>query len=314
MLRFVAATAAFAIVAAVAIASGRPPDSAQAGPGAPVSLDAISDAGNTATTVGPINASRSTTCGDTFNVDVVIQGVTDIAGFQADLLYNPAVLRVTAVNYNFLLTTTGTAVLNAGSPTPDFDGLFRTAAAMFSTTPFTGASGNGVLARVTLQAVGTGSSVLDITSVKLADPNANPISPADANGFYLGTVNDASIVVNPPCVDTDGDGCPDVKEQQTAPGSQGSGGLRDYLNPWDYFNPTHDGLNRVDDILKVVQAYFRDDNDGSPGQPPYMAGYNPDTDRSSLGPNAWNVGAPNGLQRVDDILAAVKQYFHDCHV
>jgi hypothetical protein len=112
--------------------------------------------------------------------------------------------------------------------------------------------------------------------------------------------------------DTDGDGCPDAREQQTAPGSELSGGLRDYQNPYDYFNPTHDGRNRVDDILKVVQQYFKDDNDGNPGLPPYMANYNPDTDRTPLGPHVWNLGIGNGLQRVDDILAIVKQYFHDC--
>jgi len=123
---------------------------------------------------------------------------------------------------------------------------------------------------------------------------------------------DANCKGTIPSADTDGDGCPDVKEQQTAPGSQVSGGLRDYLNPWDYLNPTHDGLNRVDDILAVVTQYFDDDYDASPGLPPYAPGYDVDTDRTSLGPNVWNLGPPNGLQRVDDILHAVHQYFHDC--
>ena len=37
------------------------------------------------------------------------------------------------------------------------------------------------------------------------------------------------------------------------------------------------------------------------------------TDRTAItGGNPWNLGPPNGQQRVDDILAAVKQYFHDC--
>jgi len=113
-------------------------------------------------------------------------------------------------------------------------------------------------------------------------------------------------------VDSDGDGCPDANEQQTAVGSQASGGRRDANNPWDYFNPTKDHLNRVDDILAVVNQYFKDDADANPGLPPYAAGYNPGTDRTPLGPNAWNLGPPNGQQRVGDILAAVNQYFHDC--
>ena len=109
--------------------------------------------------------------------------------------------------------------------------------------------------------------------------------------------------------DTDGDGCPDYDELGP---SQGSGGRRDPFNPYDYFNPSGDGINRVDDILLVVGKFFDDDTDTSPGLPPYAPGYNPDTDRTLIGPNEWNLGPPNGLQRVDDILAAVKQFFHDC--
>ena len=69
--------------------------------------------------------------------------------------------------------------------------------------------------------------------------------------------------------------------------------------------------NCVDDILAVVTQYFIDD-------PEFPGGPNPDmksqTDRTAIiGGNAWNLGPPNGQQRVDDILAQVKQYFHDCY-
>jgi hypothetical protein len=40
--------------------------------------------------------------------------------------------------------------------------------------------------------------------------------------------------------------------------------------------------------------------------------YTASTDRTSMGPNAWNLGPPDGKQRVDDILGAVHQYFNDC--
>ena len=101
--------------------------------------------------------------------------------------------------------------------------------------------------------------------------------------------------------DSDLDGCADAEESD---GNDPSlGGQRDPANPWDYFNPTHDGLNRVDDILRVVQQFFKDE-----GQP----GYTQDTDRTHLGPDTWDLGPPNGQQRVDDILYAVRQFFHDC--
>jgi alpha-tubulin suppressor-like RCC1 family protein len=130
-----------------------------------------------------------------------------------------------------------------------------------------------------------------------------------------GTTTDSSLPVVASLKgpsDTDGDGCPDAKEQQMAAGTELSGGRRDYFNPDDYYNPSHDGVNRVDDILLVVQAYFDDDDDGNPGLPPYEPGYAPDFDRTYVGPLAWNLGPPNGLQRVDDILNQVKQYYNDC--
>lgn len=103
--------------------------------------------------------------------------------------------------------------------------------------------------------------------------------------------------------DTDGDGCPD--RQELSDGHQ-LGGLRDPFNHYDYFNPTADGMDRIDDVLAVVDEYFLDD-------PPGNIDYSSLTDRTGvLGANDWNVGPPNGQQRVDDILFVVKQYFNDC--
>jgi len=137
----------------------------------------------------------------------------------------------------------------------------------------------------------------------------------DSDGDGLENIDELKVyLTNPAVADTDGDGCEDGVEVQTGSGSQLSGGLRDPLDPNDYFNPTQDGLNRIDDILAVVLAYFVDDTDGNPGLPPYSPGYNPDLDRSNMAasPNPWNTGAPDGLQRVQDILHAVNSYFHDC--
>ncbi len=101
-------------------------------------------------------------------------------------------------------------------------------------------------------------------------------------------------------VDTDGDGCADGREVGPDPGQ---GGQRDPLNPWDYFNPTHDGQNRIDDVLVVASRYGK--NTGDPA-------YSTDYDRTYIGPNLWNLGLPNGQIRIDDILAQAHQYNHDC--
>ena len=111
--------------------------------------------------------------------------------------------------------------------------------------------------------------------------------------------------------DDDGDGCPNGKEFGP---DEHDGGRRNPLNPWDYFDPTHDGENRIDDILAVVKQYNKNQYLPSPPNPPQTL--NPDytvaTDRSPGGPNVWNLGPPDGLQRLEDILAAITQYGHFC--
>jgi hypothetical protein len=111
--------------------------------------------------------------------------------------------------------------------------------------------------------------------------------------------------------DEDIDGCPTADELGL---NAMLGGQRDPDNQWDYFNPTGDGLNRIDDVLAVVNQFFKDDNDANPGLPPYVAGYNPGMDRTddTGSSEAWDLLGPNGVQRVDDIIAIVKQFFHDC--
>ena len=106
-------------------------------------------------------------------------------------------------------------------------------------------------------------------------------------------------------VDVDGDGCTTEDERDTALGSQSSGGLRDPLNPWDYFNPSQDGVNRVDDITAVVQKYGHDDR--------VFQDYEVRYDRTELaGGNPWQFGPPDETIRTFDITAAVRSYGHDC--
>ncbi len=100
--------------------------------------------------------------------------------------------------------------------------------------------------------------------------------------------------------DTDGDGCPDTREQGI---NMMMGGRRDFLNPWDWWDPTGDQLDRIDDVLAVASHYGK--NVGGPG---YDAKY----DRTYLGPNVWNLGSPDGMIRSGDINAIVREYGAGC--
>jgi glucose/arabinose dehydrogenase/PKD repeat protein len=110
--------------------------------------------------------------------------------------------------------------------------------------------------------------------------------------------------------DTDGDGCTDGQEMGQ---SEFTGGGRDPLNPWDYFDPNHDGMVRIDDIVAVVMQYYKDKYLDPPTNSVPNPSYTEQTDRSGpIGPNAWNLGPPDGEQQIDDIADEVAQYYHDC--
>jgi hypothetical protein len=160
------------------------------------------------------------------------------------------------------------------------------------------ALGNVYLALDVDAHTGQGGVSLHSNETQADCTSGTPAGPATAAGASL--VREGSEAAQR---DTDADGCPDRRELSDI---RRQGGLRDPLNHYDYFNPSQDGINRVDDILGVVTQYFHDD---PPGQPDYDSL----TDRTAIpGANEWNAGPPNGLQRVDDILLIVKQYFDDC--
>lgn len=107
---------------------------------------------------------------------------------------------------------------------------------------------------------------------------------------------------NPQCdVDTDGDGCKDAWELGP---DAAYGGQRNPINPWDYFNPTGDRQNRVDDIALVASLY---------GKAVGMPGYTTRADRGQqIGSHAWELAPPDGRITVSDIIAAAQQFHHDC--
>ncbi len=187
-------------------------------------------------------------------------------------------------------------VRGAGEPSSTYTGVVVTGS-------FHCAQGAGVLGLLH----GTEDTVLiDSKGASLVDSGIDSIvvncqAPTPTPTETATPTATATPTKQAPPGDTDGDGCPDADENGP---DERLGGRRDYLNPWDYFNPTNDGRNRVDDILAVVDHYFLRE-----GEPGYDGGK---YDRSLVGPDEWNLGPPDGQVLVDDILHAVYSYFHDC--
>ena len=114
--------------------------------------------------------------------------------------------------------------------------------------------------------------------------------------------------------DTDGDGCSDQQENGL---DEAQGGLRDYLNPNDFYDvlgpgatlPVDGVIDLPNDILGVILRF-------SPGgAPPYDVQFDrgPATAAAGGGPNPWNMTAPDGvIDLPNDILGVILQFNHNC--
>ena len=112
----------------------------------------------------------------------------------------------------------------------------------------------------------------------------------------------------PSPADTDGDGCTD--QQENGPVAM-LGGLRDYLNPHDFFDVSGDGhIDVLNDLLPVIVAFLQGPLDpGGPG-----LNYTAAKDRGALvGANSWNRAGPDGhIDILNDILPVILQWNHSC--
>jgi hypothetical protein len=188
-------------------------EATQASPGVTIGVDA-DPTGNTATSLGAIQASRTVACGETFEIDLFIQDVTALWTWSVLLEYDPSVLRITGQDVQMFQAA------NAGSDVRDRSvgdrglaggwggGDYDVAAADVAEPPAPD-SGSGVLARLTVAAVGAGISPLNVQIPTLWGYPLTSIS--------VGSTFHAEVTVVGPCQDDDEDGiddsvdnCPEV--------------------------------------------------------------------------------------------------------
>jgi len=163
----------------------------------------------------------------------------------------------------------------------------------------------------------------------------NPASPLNPGGAALSdsfaTVYPLSDSITINCVsaslDTDGDGCTDLREMGTNPMQ---GGQRNHNYFWDFYD-TPDANNMRDrvitttgDLLRVARrigandamgtALINRNSDPLAGPPPPLPGYHPAFDRSwRIGPNQWDLGPPDGtITVITDLLGVARQMAHNC--
>ena len=116
-------------------------------------------------------------------VTIQVQQIANLAGFELELSFNPAVITVIDVTEGDFLKQSGGETF---SPDPEMDNINGTVSMTVGRLTPGGANGAGSLAQIRFQAKTTGQSPLTLTTVKLADTRADQI---------IATFSSASITV-----------------------------------------------------------------------------------------------------------------------
>jgi Cohesin domain len=167
--------------------------------------------GNTATSVGTIENCIAVKTGDEFQVDIVVQNISNLLAWEIHLGYDPAVVEVTDQNVKlFQQANAGSSVIDVSGHVPDDSGL-HALSAFDSSDPATPDSGSGILSRVTFKALAPGTSPirfgskdlngdgkLDVGTL-LRDTNGSLIGDLNGDGFFDGAQQDAQVAVDGSC-------------------------------------------------------------------------------------------------------------------
>jgi hypothetical protein len=209
LLKVACATGSLALLAAVSILviSGRGSDVADAAFGVSdptpgqintVAID-LDSTGNTPTSVSSVEFCRDGLIGgNTFTIDIVVDEIDPsdgVSGISANLIYNPAVLQINARSgggvaggaddplfFQLVTVPAGTYFDAFSDALPDTDGDYRIEAAEI-TSATQSESGEGWLARLTVEVVGSGVSTLSLVDNISMDGmdvlafNGSPITP-----------------------------------------------------------------------------------------------------------------------------------------
>ena len=168
-----------------------------------------------------------------FTLDLMVEDVTDLSGWQADIAFNPAVLSAVSVTEGDFLSKDGGSTFfqegNINNTTGEITGLIA------ARTTSGGVSGTGVLLSITFEAQATGEDLLRFRNVKLGQSNRE--------------VMPYTIVINPIIVesslDANGDGQIDLLDLTLVAQNLGQASSQADIN--------NDGIVDILDLLPVAQ-------------------------------------------------------------
>jgi len=118
-------------------------------------------------------------------VDVIVQDVSDLAAFQFDVIYNPAVVQVSDVTLGWFLGSSGRTATALGPQIDNTAGRVTFGGISYGAAP--GAEGSGTLATLTFTPQTTGTTNLTFAGVQLRD-SLNGEIPTDLQSGQIWVV------------------------------------------------------------------------------------------------------------------------------
>ena len=117
--------------------------------------------------------SATVTAGSNFEIPVSITGVADLFGFQFDFSYNTQILQLISINEGPFLSSSGDTTFFIPGTDNGFGTATGTADTILGLVP--GVSGTGTLALLDFEAVGAGTTNVNLANVKLLDSTLSDI-------------------------------------------------------------------------------------------------------------------------------------------
>lgn len=257
-------------------------------------------AGNTATSIGPVDNCTGVPNGAMFDIDIILPDLPSpgLAGFGFNILYDSTKLRLVTYDEEMMLAANPSPVIISFSESaPDSDGNLRVDAVDLSGGTVSAETGAGVIVRVTFQAIGLGASVIQVVDT-LNVGGVLIVSPT-GDQYSLMDVLAAEVNVGGPCpagiLDSDSDAFIDNREgfvgTLAARACPHTAAANDEMDAWP---PDFDDNQRVllNDVTRFGAVFGTDTGDAA-----YSARY----DLSN-----------NGVISLNDVTAIAPYYGQSC--
>lgn len=130
----------------------------------------VSRAAGSATALQP--PSQVVQLGDPLKIDIAVSGVTDLAGWEVRIKYDPSILEFASIEPTSWMDSTGRSTF---CPSPSVDAVAGNAQMGCGTVDPSppGPDGDGVVAHVTFSTIATGTSNLEIIKLELSNPSGD---------------------------------------------------------------------------------------------------------------------------------------------